>query len=81
MAGSREQAAAMELAGYSSKEAPVVDDQELGSDGADIARIERVYKYVHDTISTPSTTSNRITERLTEGLFRVRMSCSPDRWN
>jgi hypothetical protein len=49
MAGSREQAAAMELAGYSSKEAPVVDDEELGSEGADLARIERVYKYVNIT--------------------------------
>jgi hypothetical protein len=47
MASSREQAAAMELAGYGSKEAPVVDDQELGSEGADLARIERVYKYVN----------------------------------
>lgn len=37
----------MELAGYGSKEAPVVDDQELGSEGADLARIERVYKYVN----------------------------------
>jgi hypothetical protein len=46
MAGSREQAAAMELASYSSKEKPVIDDQELGSEGADLARIERVYKYV-----------------------------------
>lgn len=46
MAGAREQAAAMELAGYGSKESPMVDDQELGSEGADLARIERVYKYV-----------------------------------
>jgi hypothetical protein len=50
MAGSREQAAAMELAGYSNKEAPIIDDQELGSEGADLARIERVYKYVNITI-------------------------------
>jgi hypothetical protein len=50
MAGSREQAAAMELAGYSSKETPIIDDQELGSEGADLARIERVYKYVNITI-------------------------------
>lgn len=35
----------MELAGYGSKEAPVVDDQELESEGADLARIERVYRY------------------------------------
>lgn len=46
MASSREHAAAMELAGYGSKEAPVVDDQELGSQGVDLARIERVYKCV-----------------------------------
>lgn len=46
MASSREQAAAMELAGYGSKEASVVDDQELGSQGVDLARIERVYKCV-----------------------------------
>jgi hypothetical protein len=50
MAGSREQAAAMELAGYSSKETPIIDDRELGSEGADLARIERVYKYVNITI-------------------------------
>lgn len=36
----------MELAGYGSKEASVVDDQELGSQGVDLARIERVYKCV-----------------------------------
>lgn len=36
----------MELAGYGSKEAPVVDDQELGSEGVNLARIERVYKCV-----------------------------------
>lgn len=47
MAVSREQAAAMELADYGSKEAPIIDDQELGSEGADLARIERVYKYVN----------------------------------
>ena len=47
MASSREHAAAMELAGYGSKEAPVVDDQELGSESVDLARIERVYKCVH----------------------------------
>ena len=52
MAGSREQAAAMELAGYVSKEVPVVDDQELGSEGADLARIERVYKYVNIALDT-----------------------------
>ena len=51
MAGSREQAAAMELAGYGFKEAPVVDDQEMGSEGADLARIERVYKYVNTALS------------------------------
>jgi hypothetical protein len=47
MAASREQAAALELAGYGSKEAPVVDDLELESEGADLARIERVYKCVN----------------------------------
>jgi hypothetical protein len=52
MAGSRDQAAAMELAGYNPKETPVVDDQELGSEGADLARIERVYKYVNATLDT-----------------------------
>lgn len=46
MASSREQAAAMELAGYGSKEVPVVNDQELGSEGVNLARIERVYKCV-----------------------------------
>ena len=54
MASSREQAAAMELAGYGSKEAPIIDDQELGSEGAGLARIERVYKYV---ISITSSTT------------------------
>ncbi|KAG9544174.1 MFS general substrate transporter, partial [Aureobasidium melanogenum] len=46
MASSREQVAAMELASYGSKEEPVVDDEELGSEGADLARIERVYRKI-----------------------------------
>lgn len=64
MASSREQAAAMELAGYGSKEAPVVDDQELESEGADLARIERVYKYVDITIiNFIKRRSDRMTEK------------------
>lgn len=47
MASSQEQAAAMELAGYGSKEAPIIDDEELESESADLARIERVYRYVN----------------------------------
>lgn len=47
MASTREQDAAMELAGYSGKECPTVDDQELEAEGVDAARIERVYRYVH----------------------------------
>ncbi|KAG9841831.1 MFS general substrate transporter, partial [Aureobasidium melanogenum] len=53
MASSREQAAAMELAGYGSKEAPIVDDEELGSEGADLARIERVYRKIDRRIIPP----------------------------
>jgi hypothetical protein len=34
----------MELAGYGSTEAPIVDHVESGSEAADMARIERVYK-------------------------------------
>lgn len=34
----------MELAGYGSKEAPIVDDRSLESEGVDMARIARVYK-------------------------------------
>jgi hypothetical protein len=64
MASSREQAAAMELAGCGSKEAPVVDDQELESEGADLARIERVYKYVDITIiNFIERRSDRMTEK------------------
>ena len=44
MNSSQQQAAAEELAGYRTKQEPLVDDEELESGSVDMARIDRVYR-------------------------------------
>lgn len=48
----------MDLVSYGSKEEPVVDDEELGSEGADLVRIERVYRYANTAHLITNSTDN-----------------------